>query len=448
MTASVNNKDPNGWTPLHLAVNNHQLKLAEFLILRGAGIDDKTNNLQTPIHISCENEDLDLFILLFNSRASLFSQDIEGNTPLHILSRNQSIHIITWLQKNYDLKYLLNIKNHNFQVPSQMSNNIHIHDILSVKKMNYRINESNNMNKVQSSLDKMNPSKIPKPLGDELEEEEEEFENNLSISSESSKNEIIKNIDNHQTMNFFKKQKVSPNCFSPIKQIGHGSFGNVYLVQEKRTQKFFAMKMLDKQKLISQNLIKYAITEKNVLSNINHPFIVKLYYSFQTNSKLFLVLDYCPNGDLSQIILKERRLTEESARLYLCEILLALSALHRNDIIYRDLKPDNIVLDKDGHALLTDFGLSKEGVFDNVSAKSFCGSIAYLAPEMIKKSGHGKSVDWYLFGVLMYEMIVGTPPYFNKDKDTLFENITDGILQIPSNMSNSAKSLILSVFLN
>ena len=205
------------------------------------------------------------------------------------------------------------------------------------------------------------------------------------------------------------------------------------------------MKVLDKNKLIIQNLIKYAISEKNVLSTIDHPFIVKLYYSFQTKSKLFLVLDYCPNGDLSQIILKERRLSEEKARKYLCEILLALSELHKKDIIYRDLKPDNIVLDKNGHALLTDFGLSKEGIFDNVSAKSFCGSIAYLAPEMIKKSGHGKSVDWYLFGVLMYEMIVGTPPYFNKNKDILFENIKGGILQIPSTMSNSAKSLIISV---
>jgi len=119
---------------------------------------------------------------------------------------------------------------------------------------------------------------------------------------------------------------------------------------------------------------------------------------------------------MGKLIQTEQRFTEPRARNYLCEILLALEHLHTQNIIFRDLKPDNIVLDRNGHAMLTDFGLSKEAVIGNDAAQSFCGSIAYLAPEMLKRAGHGKSVDWYLLGVLLYEMVVGLPPYFTNDR--------------------------------
>jgi protein-serine/threonine kinase len=203
----------------------------------------------------------------------------------------------------------------------------------------------------------------------------------------------------------------------PLKLLGSGSFGEVYLVREIRTGDLFAMKVLTKHKIFGNNLVRYAKTERDVLSYTKHPFIVSLNYAFQTETKLFLILDFCPGGDLGRILQREGRFSEDRARKYLTEVLLALEDLHKRDIIYRDLKPDNVVLDNDGHAQLTDFGLSKEGVLEgNKGAKSFCGSVAYLAPEMIRKAGHGKSVDWYLLGVLLYEMIVGQPPYFSDSK--------------------------------
>ena len=184
------------------------------------------------------------------------------------------------------------------------------------------------------------------------------------------------------------------------------------------------------------------MTERNVLSITSHPFIVKLNYAFQTNDKLFLILDYCPGGDLAEHKKKKKRFKEQRAKIYLCEVILALGDLHKHDIIFRDLKPDNVVLDAKGHALLTDFGLSKEGVYDGNITKSFCGSIAYLAPEMLKRKGHGKAVDWYLLGVLFYEMLVGIPPYFTDNQEMIFKNIEKGDLQIPKFVSDKAKTLL------
>ena len=177
------------------------------------------------------------------------------------------------------------------------------------------------------------------------------------------------------------------------------------------------MKVLSKQKIMGNNYIKYAMTERNVLSYIHHPFIVKLNYSFQTQKKLYLILEYCPGGDLGKLLQRKGKLDESVSKIYIAEIVLAIQYLHKREIIFRDLKPDNIVIDSDGHFKLTDFGLSKEGIYDNISANSFCGSLAYLAPEMLAHNGHGKSVDWYLLGVLLYEMIVGKTPYYSSNKE-------------------------------
>jgi len=145
------------------------------------------------------------------------------------------------------------------------------------------------------------------------------------------------------------------------------------------SKKLYAMKVLSKDKVMSKNLKRYALTERNVMSVINHPFMVKLNYAFQTPAKLFLVMDYYPGGDLGKLVSKKRAIPEDEARKYISELILAFEALHKNMIVFRDLKPDNVVLDSEGHSRLTDFGLSKEGIYNNTTG-SFCGSVAYLAP--------------------------------------------------------------------
>ena len=240
--------------------------------------------------------------------------------------------------------------------------------------------------------------------------------------------------------------------FMPIMKLGQGSFGQVYLCEKFTikpsgaripTGKLYAMKILNKKQIMGNNLVKYAKTERDVLTYVRHGFIVGLKYAFQTPEKLFLLLEYAPCGNMSRTLHRDKRFDEDRAKIYLAEIVLAIEDLHKRDIIFRDLKPDNIVFDEDGHAMLTDFGLSKEGIQNNSAARSFCGSPAYLAPEMLKRQGHGKSVDWYLLGVLLYEMLVGIPPYYSNNKEQLYENIRSGPLKLPNFLTPDAKDMLI-----
>jgi protein-serine/threonine kinase len=227
-----------------------------------------------------------------------------------------------------------------------------------------------------------------------------------------------------------------------MKVVGKGSYGKVMLVKHKNENNVYAMKMLRKENVIKRNQVEHTKTERNVLEAVSHPFIVTLHYAFQTPKKLYFVLEYCPGGELFFHLSRAGRFSEGRCRFYAAEILLAIEYLHRLNIIYRDLKPENILLDADGHVKLTDFGLSKEGIQDNFSARSMCGTPEYLAPEILNKHGHGKAVDWYSLGALMYEMLTGLPPYYTRDRDKLFERIRRGDLSYPSYITAGTKSLL------
>lgn len=183
--------------------------------------------------------------------------------------------------------------------------------------------------------------------------------------------------------------------------------------------------------------LKFVKSEQNILASMPpHPFIVQMYESFQNEAKLFIVLEYCAGGNLTRILRKNKvhgkaLLSESEARHYICEVILAIEHLHQNSIIYRDLKPDNILISSDGHVKLTDFGLSKRIGGEFEISNSFCGSKAYMTPEMLENKPHGKSIDWYGVGALLYELLVSIPPYFNQDEDKLYENIKNAPLKMP-----------------
>lgn len=237
--------------------------------------------------------------------------------------------------------------------------------------------------------------------------------------------------------------------FEMLKVLGKGSYGKVVLVKRKGAgdQEVYAMKMLRKDHIVKRNQVEHTQAERNVLQVVKHPFIVELHAAFQTPKKLHFVLEFCAGGELFFHLSRAGRFSEGRCRFYATEICLALQYLHSLNIIYRDLKPENLLLDHEGHCKITDFGLSKEGIMDNVSAKTLCGTPEYLAPEILRKEGHGKAVDWYSFGALIFEMLTGLPPFYTKDRDKLFERIKKAELSYPSYMSQPAKD-ILSLLLH
>ncbi|XP_030233597.1 ribosomal protein S6 kinase alpha-2 isoform X2 [Gadus morhua] len=207
----------------------------------------------------------------------------------------------------------------------------------------------------------------------------------------------------------------------------------------------YAMKVLRKATLKVRDRVRSKM-ERDILAEVNHPFIVKLHYAFQTEGKLYLILDFLRGGDLFTRLSKEVMFTEEDVKFYLAELALALDHLHSLGIIYRDLKPENILLDEDGHIKITDFGLSKEAIENDKRAYSFCGTIEYMAPEVVNRRGHTQSADWWSFGVLMFEMLTGSLPFQGKDRKETMALILKAKLGMPQFLSPEVQSLLRALF--
>jgi len=243
--------------------------------------------------------------------------------------------------------------------------------------------------------------------------------------------------------------KVQFKDFEILKVIGEGSFGRVYKGRKKDSGEVIALKVMKKQYLINNNQVKYAVSEAAIMKDLDHPYIMKLVFSFQTPSNLYMAVEYCENGDLAEILDQHSLLDEEVAKFLVAELILGMKYMHEKGVIFRDLKPENILIDSEGHIRLADFGLAKQdqkavGKRD-FKASSFCGSPAYLAPEMLKKQGVSKSGDVYQVGVVLYEMMVGIPPFYNDNMKILYENIEKGKLKLPKYLSNEARKIILKM---
>ncbi|KAL8457656.1 hypothetical protein ACS0TY_034685 [Phlomoides rotata] len=241
-------------------------------------------------------------------------------------------------------------------------------------------------------------------------------------------------------------KKVGPGDFEIMRMIGKGAFGKVFQVRMKSNDDgngdgIFAMKVMRKDTIIKNNHVDYMKAERNILTKVVHPFIVPLRYSFQTKSKLYLILDFLNGGHLFYHLYRQGIFSEEQARVYTAEIVSAVSHLHQNGIVHRDLKPENILMDADGHVMLTDFGLAKE-IDESSRSNSLCGTTEYMAPEILLSKGHNKNADWWSTGILLYEMLSGQPPYTHANRKKLQEKIINEKLKLPPRLSSEAHALL------
>jgi len=230
--------------------------------------------------------------------------------------------------------------------------------------------------------------------------------------------------------------------FDLLKVLGKGGFGKVMLVRKKNSTDIFAMKVLKKEAVIRRNQVTHTKTETHILRQIRHPFLTRMHFAFQSEGKLYMVLNYLPGGELFYRLKREGRFSVERVRLYTSEIALGLGHLHSLDMIYRDLKPENILLDEVGHCCLTDFGLSKEMVNTPNAARTFCGTPEYLAPEILQGVGHGKAVDWWSLGTLVFEMLTGLPPFYSRNINHMYEKILKAELRCPTYLPSDVKDMI------
>uniref|UniRef100_A0A7N0RDC6 non-specific serine/threonine protein kinase n=1 Tax=Kalanchoe fedtschenkoi TaxID=63787 RepID=A0A7N0RDC6_KALFE len=305
----------------------------------------------------------------------------------------------------------------------------------------------------------------------QIEDEKLDSSNPMADEESSMEDDSIRSL--RASPNICPKDRTSIEDFEIIKPISRGAFGRVFLARKRATGDLFAIKVLKKADMIRKNAVESILAERNILISVRNPFVVRFYYSFTCRENLYLVMEYLNGGDLYSLLKNLGCLDEDMARVYISELVLALEYLHSMNVIHRDLKPDNLLIGSDGHIKLTDFGLSNVGLInstDDLSSirnggfmsdedtmsqeplqkdlgekHSIVGTPDYLAPEILLGMGHGATADWWSVGVIMFELLVGIPPFNAEHPQQIFDNIMNRDIpwpNVPEELSYEAKDLI------
>uniref|UniRef100_A0A6S9HA20 cAMP-dependent protein kinase n=1 Tax=Heterosigma akashiwo TaxID=2829 RepID=A0A6S9HA20_HETAK len=234
-------------------------------------------------------------------------------------------------------------------------------------------------------------------------------------------------------------QPLSLDDFDLGVTLGTGSFGRVRFITHKATGSYWALKMLKKELVVRLQQVEHIMSEKNILSKLAHPFIVRFAGGFQDPKYLYMVLEYIIGGEFFSHLRRTGRFDNSASCFYSAQIVCVFEYLHSLDVIYRDLKPENLLLDQTGHFKITDFGFAKKVAFKTYT---LCGTPEYIAPEVLLNKGHGKGVDWWTLGILMFEMLSGQPPFVDNDPMGIYQKILAGKITWPRYFERNAKSLI------
>jgi len=232
--------------------------------------------------------------------------------------------------------------------------------------------------------------------------------------------------------------------FRLTRTLGAGSFGRVILVKHLETETYYAMKLLIKERVVKTKQVEHTLNEKKILQALNFPNLVKLYYCFKDPSNLYLVLGFENGGELFTHLRKSRRFPEPMAKFYCSQVVLAFEYLHNLDIVYRDLKPENMLICASGYTKITDLGFAKR-LGSDMRTYTLCGTPEYLAPEVIKHRGYGKSVDWWTVGVLIYEMTAGNVPFHCKEHSEMYARIVKGSFKCPDYFSKELVEILNAI---
>jgi protein kinase A len=241
------------------------------------------------------------------------------------------------------------------------------------------------------------------------------------------------------TRSTVSKGKYSLSDFQIQRTLGTGSFGRVHLVRSIHNNRYYAIKVLKKEQIVKMKQVEHTNDERRMLKLVEHPFLIRMWGTFQDSKSLFMVMDYIEGGELFSLLRKSQRFPNPVAKFYAAEVTLALEYLHAHSIIYRDLKPENILLDKNGHIKITDFGFAKE--VPDVTW-TLCGTPDYIAPEVVTTKAYNKSVDWWSLGILIYEMLTGYTPFYDQTPMKTYENILVGHVRYPSYLHPDATDLL------